>query len=315
MDLNNPGGFVILHPGLFRQAIPKIKCYNQMMNDQRPFPLIVGFIADLMFAVKVEDVALRLNFQVEMIERADQIAPLDPDTPPRQLAEHMVGPGAVLLDKLTLWQPALIIFDLGNPEVPWRDWVALIKSVPATRRIPVICFGSHVDVETMKAAKSAGADSVLARSRFVSDLPALIQKYARQPDYPALEESCQLPISKLALKGLEEFNRGEYFEAHEYLEEAWNEDETVGRELYRAILQVAVAYLQIERGNYNGAIKMFLRVRQWIDPLPDQCRGINVAKLRDEAKKVHATLISLGRERMSEFDRNLLRPVQYRWEP
>jgi hypothetical protein len=48
-------------------------------------------------------------------------------------------------------------------------------------------------------------------------------------------------------------------------------------EVYRAVLQVAVAYFQIERGNYNGAAKMFLRLRQWIDPLPDYCRGIDIA--------------------------------------
>ena len=70
-------------------------------------------------------------------------------------------------------------------------------------------------------------------------------------------------------------------EAHDLFERAWMEDESPGRELYRAILQVAVAYYQISRGNYNGAAKMFLRMRQWIDPLPDFCRGFNVAQLQN----------------------------------
>jgi CheY-like chemotaxis protein len=274
-------------------------------------PLIVGFIADLFFAVKVEDAARRLNFRVEWIERADQVAPLDPEIPWRQYAEHLVGPGAALLDKLTLWKPALLIFDLGNQDIPWRQWVALIKSAPATRRIPVMCFGSHVDVDTMKAARSAGADAVLARSQFSAALPDLIQKHARIPDYAGLDEACQRSLSFLAVKGLEKFNQGEYFEAHELLEAAWNEDETPARELYRAILQVAVAYLQIERRNYNGAIKMFLRVRQWIDPLPDQCRGVNVAQLRADAKSVHDKLLAVGREGIGAFDRDLFKGVQY----
>lgn len=284
------------------------------MDETSPRPLIVGFVADLMFAVKIEDVANRLNFDVRWIERAEQVAPPDPDAPLLQLAEHLVGPTAVLLQDLTLWQPALVIFDLGNPHIPWRDWVAMIKSVPATRRIPVLCYGSHVDVETMQAAKGAGADAVLARSRFVADLPALIQKWARIPNYAAIREDCGQPLSGLALQGLEEFNRGEYFEAHEYLEDAWNEDESEARELYRAILQVAVAYLQIQRGNYRGALKMFLRVRQWIDPLPDECRGVNVAKLRDEARRVHQALLALGPERFRELDPGLMQPVDYRVE-
>lgn len=281
------------------------------MTGTAPTPLIIGFISDLMFAVRIEDVARHLNFEVKWIERAEQVAPPDPLAPTRQLAEHLIGPGAVLLDQLTFLKPALLIFDLGNQEIPWRAWIALIKSVPATRRIPVLCYGSHVDGDTLKAAQGAGADKVLARSRFVSDLPELIQKYARIPDYLALEEVCHLPLSNFALKGLELFNHGEYFEAHEYLESAWNEDETVGKELYRAILQVAVAYLQIERGNYNGAMKMFLRMRQWIDPLPDVCRGVNIAQLRADAYKAREVMVTLGRERIREFDRRLLRPVIY----
>jgi hypothetical protein len=279
---------------------------------QAQAPLIVGFIADLFFAVKVEDVAHRLDFRVEWIERAEQVAPPDPDVPARQLAEHLIGPGAVLLDRLTLSKPALLIFDLGNAEIPWRQWIALIKSAPATRRIPVICYGSHVDVDTMKAARSAGAETVLARSQFVASLPDLIQKHARIPDYAGLETACEYPLSPIALKGLEEFNRGEYFEAHELLEEAWKDDETPARELYRAILQVAVAYLQIERGNYNGAVKMFLRLRQWIDPLPDRCRGVDVAGLRVDADAVHTRLVELGREGIASFDRRLFKPVHYR---
>jgi hypothetical protein len=80
------------------------------------------------------------------------------------------------------------------------------------------------------------------------------------------------------------------------------------------VLQVAVAYLQIERGNYTGAIKMFLRVRQWIEPLPDVCRSIDVAALRRDAEQVRARLIALGPENIGLFDRSLFRPVRYREE-
>lgn len=280
------------------------------MGNHKP-PLIIGFIADLFFSVKVEDAASRLGYRVEWIERAAQVAPSEPELPYHTIGEQLVGQGAVLLDQLTLSKPALLIFDLGNREIPWREWIALIKSASATRRIPVLCFGSHVDVDTMKAARSAGADAVLARSKFASSLPELIQKYARIPDYAGLEEACQGSLSQKALVGLEKFNHGEYFEAHEFLEAAWNEDETPARELYRAILQVAVAYLQIERANYNGALKMFLRMRQWIDPLPDLCRGVDIAQLRRDAYTVYDRLLSLGRERISGFDRRLFKPVLY----
>jgi CheY-like chemotaxis protein len=280
------------------------------MALSRPSPLILCFIADLFFAVKVEDAAKRLGYQVEFIERTAQISTVEQPLPERQYAEHLVGPGAVLMEKISAWQPALIIVDLNNQQIPWQEWIALIKSAPATRRIPLICFGSHVDTKTIQAAKDRGADLVVARSRFTSALPELIQKYARIPDYEELDRDCRQELSQLALRGIEEFNRGEYFEAHETLEEAWNEDESAGRELYRAILQVAVAYLQIERQNYAGAVKMFLRVRQWIAPFPDRCRGVDVAALKTDAQRAYDHLVQLGAERVADFDRQLLRPVK-----
>jgi hypothetical protein len=163
----------------------------------------------------------------------------------------------------------------------------------------------------MTEAKKLGADVVLARSRFTADMPALLQKYANIPDQALLLETCQEPLSAKALKGLELFNEGHYFECHEELEDAWNEDSGPGRDLYRGILQVGVAYLQIERGNYRGAIKMLLRLRQWLDPLPDICRGINIAQLRTDAQTVHDTLLELGPERLGEFDLSSFNKVEW----
>jgi uncharacterized protein len=135
-------------------------------------------------------------------------------------------------------------------------------------------------------------------------------------DNPGMEnpytEFCCQPLPELALEGLRLFNAGEYFEAHEVLESAWKAEHTPGRELYRAVLQVAVAYLQIERGNYTGAVKMFRRSRRWIDPLPNECQGIDIATLRRDAQAAYTRLTALGPERLSEFDRSLFKPVIYK---
>jgi CheY-like chemotaxis protein len=238
------------------------------VEKQENMPILVGFVADLIFESRIEHSASNLGYTMVWIEKSDQISSEDPHEMPRQYAEHLVGVGADLIDKLTRWKPALLIFDLGNDQIPWREWIALIKSAPATRRLPVLCFGSHVAEKTLMNARDAGANIVLSRSRFFSDLDHLIENYARPIDYQSLELTCNQALSDRAIEGIKLFNQGEFFEAHEVLEQAWKEDSTAGRELYRAILQVAVAYLQIERKNYNGALKMFLRMRQRIDPLP-----------------------------------------------
>jgi predicted metal-dependent hydrolase len=132
---------------------------------------------------------------------------------------------------------------------------------------------------------------------------------AYPPGPEPLDQACQAPLAGLALQGLQLYNRGEYFAAHELLEAAWRQDHTPARQLYQGILQVGVAYLQIERGNYTGALKMFLRARRWLDPLPNQCQGVQVAQLRQDARRAQAVLKSLGREHIADFDRVLFRPI------
>jgi hypothetical protein len=275
---------------------------------------LVCFIDDLIFSSKVEIAAVKLGYGIVWAGQPQLLDPRLSGSEPtqRQPAEHLSGAGAILIDKISSIRPAMIIFDLGNVAIPWRDWLPLLKSAPATRRYPVICYGSHVDTDAIQAAQRRGADAVFARSRFIQDLPELIQQYAQLPDKDAIGVSCGEELSPLALKGLALFNQGEYFKAHELLEEAWNEEQSAGRELYRAILQVAVAYLQIERGNYNGAVKMFWRLRQWIEPLPDRCRGVDVARLREDARYVYDELIALGKDGIGELDRVLLRAVSYK---
>jgi hypothetical protein len=205
----------------------------------------------------------------------------------------------------------LLIFDLGNAEIPWRAWIPSIKTVPATRWIPIICFGSHVDVDTLREARQTGADEVVARSRFVTALPELIQKHVRRTNAERLADTCTEPLHQRAIHGLELFNRGDYFTAHEELEEAWKEDLSPGRDLYRGVLQVAVAYFHVRNGNFKGAMKMFQRARHWLDPLPDVCRGVYVEQLRQDAYTVHDQILSLGPENLGDFDSNDLKPVRW----
>lgn len=272
-------------------------------------PLVIGFVADLMFTVQIQNGLEKAGYTIEWIEDASQFG--EPYEGPMPPGEQLRGRDGAFTDYLTRRQPALLLFDLHNHAIPWRLWIAMIKTSPATRRFPVLCFGSHVDTEALQTARQAGADEVVARSRFFSNMLPLVQKHIRQVDTEGIAAACQHPLSSHAVKGLELFNQGEYFEAHEELEHAWNEDTSPARDCYRAILQIAVAYLQIQRGNYNGAVKMFLRVRQWLEPLPDICHGIDLIRLRTDAQSVEETLLALGRERINEFDLTLFRPVYY----
>lgn len=123
--------------------------------------------------------------------------------------------------------------------------------------------------------------------------------------------ACRAALPALAVRGLELFNQGAYFEAHEELELAWRAETAPVRELYRGILQVAVAYLHIQRGNYRGAVKMFLRSRTWLGPFPGTCCGVALTALRRDYYRVEEELLRLGPERMQWLDRSLMKPIQY----
>lgn len=112
-----------------------------------------------------------------------------------------------------------------------------------------------------------------------------------------------------AQRGLELFNQGDYFEAHEHLELAWMNSPSPERDLYQGLLQVGVGYFQIKRGNYRGALKMFKRGRRNLQPLPDQLLGIDVAQLLVDAHRVENTLRSLGPARVEDFDLGSFREV------
>lgn len=202
--------------------------------------------------------------------------------------------------------PALIVIELDQPAY----WLPKVHSDPATRRIPVIAIAD--DDPSRQRARDARVETTLNTQDFLAQLPGILTDKARIYNKSAeLRSQCDGTPPPLVMKGLHEFNAHEYFECHETLEAAWNQEQGPVRELYRAILQVGIAYYQIQRRNYAGARKMFLRMVQWFAPLPDYCMGIDVALLHRDALAARAHLEALGPERIAEFDQSLLKPINY----
>ena len=114
-----------------------------------------------------------------------------------------------------------------------------------------------------------------------------------------------------AIKGFKFFNSHQYFEAHEELETAWRAEKSWIKEMYRGILQVGVAYYQIQRGNYPGAKKMFERSVKWLAPYPDNCYGVDIKKLKLDSKKAYDQLISLGPDYIDQYDQSAFKPLNF----
>jgi predicted metal-dependent hydrolase len=270
-------------------------------------PLILVLVADFRIAHRVERESETLGYRARWIESNEQsslIEHLPPNQPPSELNQ-------IFFDIVLYWNPVLVIIDLDSTTFPSQEWIKYLKSDIATQSIPLLCFTSSQETGVLQDAQRAGVEQVVSLTQIETTLKDLILKYTRQSNVAVMAETCDEPLHSKAVEGLETFNHGDYFDAHELLEEAWMEDQSVGRNLYRGILQVGVAYFHTRRGNYRGAIKMLNRSRRWLDPLPDICRGVDVAKLRRQAYAVHEAVLALGPDHLEEFDREMLKPVCY----
>lgn len=117
-----------------------------------------------------------------------------------------------------------------------------------------------------------------------------------------MSKDCHSPLPDLARLGIERFNNGEYWLAHEALEDAWNAAPAPIKELYRGILQAAVVYYHVRQQNYRGALKVYQRSQKWLDPLPEICQGVDMARLRSDLDAAIEEVRRLGAERLGEFD-------------
>src|SRR5690349_3572398 len=81
-------------------------------------------------------------------------------------------------------KPALVIINIATQGV---DWETAIRQARAAG-YPVLAFGSHMDLEARAKALAAGAQRVVANSKFASDMPGLVKRMMAEPDAMGVEE-------------------------------------------------------------------------------------------------------------------------------
>src|SRR4051794_8089307 len=102
---------------------------------------------DLIFTSRVTGTAQALGLRVQAARSADALVELARRAP-----------------------PACVIVDLHNPGLDLGALLArLAEACPAMPR--VVAYGSHVEAATLHAARQAGCEVVLPRSKFVEELP------------------------------------------------------------------------------------------------------------------------------------------------
>lgn len=120
-------------------------------GDLTPAGVLVS--RDLIFTTKITGTARALGFRIAV-----------------------AGNGALAVKTIAEAKPRVVFVDLaagdlGKPEA------LLAYQAAAGPETPIVAFGSHVDTESLDAARGAGCREVLPRSKFSAELPELIRKY------------------------------------------------------------------------------------------------------------------------------------------
>jgi DNA-binding NarL/FixJ family response regulator len=77
---------------------------------------------------------------------------------------------------ITEKNPRVVFVDLAAEDLASSESLRSLQkfAAPGTQ---FVAFGSHVDAVALEAARAAGCEPVLPRSRFTTDLPELIRRY------------------------------------------------------------------------------------------------------------------------------------------
>jgi CheY-like chemotaxis protein len=73
--------------------------------------------------------------------------------------------------------PAVVLMDLEMEGLDAGAMLGRLRATPGAANVPVIGFAGHTNVEVIRAARADGVQ-VMARSAFVADLPALMERIA-----------------------------------------------------------------------------------------------------------------------------------------
>ena len=125
---------------------------------------VLVVISDLLFRSRIDDVARRLGVPLRVAKSVTQL-------------ERHLAAGA----------PIMAIVDLEIDTMDPVESITRIRNAAGGADTRLIAFAGHTNLDAIRAGRAAGAGVVLARSAFVTQLPALLGRLteARRSAPPA----------------------------------------------------------------------------------------------------------------------------------
>lgn len=91
-----------------------------------------------------------------------------------------------------------------------------------------------------------------------------------------------------------QFNRGEFWECHETLEEFWGDEHGPLRQFYHGFIQVAAGFVHVQRHNWHGAVRLLGAGFDRLLPFRPSCMGVALEPLLSGVAEWRRLLASRG---------------------
>ncbi|HLX60854.1 MAG TPA: DUF309 domain-containing protein [Planctomycetota bacterium] len=101
----------------------------------------------------------------------------------------------------------------------------------------------------------------------------------------------QWQISTPYLRGIELFNSGAYWEAHEAWEEIWLDADGIQSEFLQGLIQCAAALLKYTRNEADPARRLYGTATRRLALCPDSYMGLNVREFQAAMAECFAPVI------------------------
>lgn len=125
----------------------------------------------------------------------------------------------------------------------------------------------------------------------------------KSAEHPAFDTTQSGIYPSHYLEGIEHFNAGRYFDAHEVWEEIWLRSSGDTKVFYQMLIQAAVGLHHYERGNARGARGMHANVVDKLERLPSFLMSVDLGDFSRQFRGFFAELIENNDEGAPPADR------------
>lgn len=109
-------------------------------------------------------------------------------------------------------------------------------------------------------------------------------------------------MSELFKRGLDEYDKGDYFEAHEAWEDLWSDYNFPDRKFVQGLIQLSVSFVHLGNGNLTGAKNLLKKCQQKFDDYNGIHREINLSDLKSSIEAVEIVYSELNDCRDFDWD-------------